>query len=59
MKANDTVSFIIEEAQHCVINDDHTKNAESALAAHIKKTGKSKEKKKEKNQSGKACGNCK
>ena len=59
MKANDIISFIIEEAQHHVINDDHLKNAESALAACMKKTEKSKEKKKEKNQSGEACGNCK
>ena len=56
MKANDIISFIIEEVQHHVINDDCLKNAE--LATRMKKTGKSKGKKKEKNQSGEACGNC-
>jgi hypothetical protein len=34
MKADDLIAFIIEEAQHWVINDDCTKSAESALAAH-------------------------
>ena len=57
MKANNIISFIIEEAQYCAINDNFKKNAESALAAHMKKTRKFKGKKKEK--SGEACGNCK
>ena len=46
MKANDIISFIIEEAQHHVINNNHSKNAEWALATCMKKTGKSKGKKK-------------
>ena len=33
MKADDLIAFIIEEAQHQVINNNHTKNAKSALAA--------------------------
>src|ERR1700678_4042307 len=36
MSADDLIAFIIEEAQHRVINDKCTKNAESALAAHTK-----------------------
>ena len=57
LKADDIMSFIIEEAQHRVINNNHTKYAESALAAHMKKSGKGKGK--EKNQSKEPCGNCK
>src|ERR1700678_2515605 len=41
MKSDDLISFIIEEAQHRVINDERTKTAESALAARLKKAGKS------------------
>ena len=37
MEVDDLIALIIEEAQHCVINDDHTKSAESALAACTKK----------------------
>ena len=37
MKPNDLIPFILEEAQHCVINDECTKNAEIALATHTKK----------------------
>ena len=36
MKADDLISFCIEEAKHQVINDKCTKNVESALAAHGK-----------------------
>ena len=36
IKANDLIAFIIEEAQHHIINDEYTKNAEPALAAHEK-----------------------
>jgi hypothetical protein len=43
MKADDLIAFIIEEAQHRVINDERTKSAESALAARTKGAGKSKE----------------
>ena len=45
MKADDLIAFIIEEAQHCVINDDCTKSAESALAAWTKNNEKNKGKK--------------
>ena len=48
LKADDIMSFIIEEAQNRVINNDCTKYAESALAACMKKSGKSKGKGKEK-----------
>src|SRR5882762_1454793 len=30
MKADNLVAFLIKEAQHCVINNDHTKSAKSA-----------------------------
>ena len=49
MKADDLILFSIEEAKHQVINDEHTKYAESALAAHGKKP------KKEKFCKGKTC----
>ena len=42
MKADDLISFFIEEAQHQVINDECTKNTESALAAHGKNPKKGK-----------------
>jgi hypothetical protein len=58
MKADDLIAFIIEEAQHRVINDDHTKSAESALAARTKKPAKSKGKKKAKPKSDEVCENC-
>ena len=37
MKHDDLISFILEEAQHRVINDEHTKSAETALAGHMKR----------------------
>ena len=37
MKHDDLISFILEEAQHRVIIDECTKNAETALATHTKK----------------------
>jgi hypothetical protein len=40
MSPDGLIAFIIEEAQHRVINDERTKTAESALAAHTKKAGK-------------------
>ena len=46
MKADNLITFIIEEAQHHVINDDCTKSAESALAAQTKNNERSKGKKK-------------
>jgi gag-polypeptide of LTR copia-type len=42
MKASDLIAFLIEEAQHRVINDERSKNSEQALAAHGKKKGKGK-----------------
>ena len=42
LKADDIMSSIIEEAQHGVINNNHTKYAESTLAARMKKSRKSK-----------------
>ena len=44
IKANGLIDFIIEKAQHWVINDDYTKNAELALAAYMQKTAKHKRK---------------
>ena len=40
IKADNLIAFIIEEAQHRVINDDRMKSAESALAARTKATDK-------------------
>ena len=37
MKPDDLITFIMEEAQHHVINNEHTKNMESALTALGKK----------------------
>ena len=36
IKADNLIAFIIEEAQHRVINNERTKAAESALAVHTK-----------------------
>ena len=61
MLPDNLIAFIIEEAQHQVINDKHTKTAESALAAHTKKVasprGKGKNKLKN-TQSDVTCDNC-
>ena len=57
--ANDLIAFIIEEAQHRVINDNCTKNAESALATCTKKSGRYKGKNEDKTQPDVTCGNCK
>ena len=62
MKLDDLITFIMEEAQHCVINDESTKNAESALAALSKKQRTRKHhsnKGKEKSTPGVTCENCK
>ena len=62
MKPNDLITFITEEAQHHIINDECTKNAESMLAALGKKqrTGKHcSNKGKEKSTPGVTCENCK
>src|SRR5271155_3982897 len=58
MKSDGLISFIIEEAQHRVINDEQTKYAESALAAWTKGAGKSKEKGQENRKSDVKCDNC-
>jgi hypothetical protein len=42
MKPSDLIAFLLEEAQHRVINDERTKNSELALAAHSNKGGKHK-----------------
>ena len=59
MKADDLIAFITEEAQHRVINEDCTKNAESVLAACVKRSGNYKGKMREKNQTDIMCRNCK
>ena len=58
MKADNLIAFIIKEAQHQVINDEHMKSAKSALAVHTKKQSRYKGKKKEKEQSDIKCNNC-
>ena len=61
MLPNDLITFIIEEAQHQVINDKCTKTAESALATHTKNVARprGKGKNKSKNmQSDVTCDNC-
>ena len=58
IKADNLIAFIIKEAQHCVINDECNKTAKLALAAHTKKQGKAKGKKKDKCQSDVTCENC-
>ena len=60
MKTDDLISFILEESQHHMINDKCTKSAKSTLAACMKKTSKSKGKKKDRNQSKSdvTCENC-
>ena len=57
MKHNDLIAFITEEAQHQVINDKRGKNAEVALAAHVKRN-KAGKKKKSKEKSEEECENC-
>jgi hypothetical protein len=59
IKADDLIAFILKEAQHHVINDECTKSAVSAWAAHTKKQAKPKSKRKEKGQSDITCENCK
>ena len=62
MKPNNLITFITEEVQHCIINDECTKNVESVLAALGKKqrTGKHcSNKGKEKSTPNVTCENCK
>lgn len=53
-----TMNFFIEEAQHCVINAEHSKIGDSALVAHGKKGRQGRGKKGEKSKSGAKCDNC-
>ena len=63
MKHDDLISFILEEAQHRVINDECTKSAETALAAHMKrgkqnKSQKQKKAEKSSKSTTEECNNC-
>src|ERR1700678_2725383 len=61
MKADDLMAFLIEEAQHRLINEQRSKTAELALAAYSKSSGKSKSEKKNKSDKSKSdeeCENC-
>ena len=63
MKPNNLIAFILEEAQHRVINDKCTKNTKIALAAHSKKgkqskSGKNKKSEKSLKNSSEECNNC-
>ena len=57
MKTNNLIVFLTKEAQHQVINEQQGKNAELALAAYSKLTGKNKSENKKK--SDEECRNCK
>jgi len=64
MKASDLIAFLIEEAQHHVINDERSKNSNHALVANGKKGGKGKPNRKKGGDKGKKgdsevlCYNC-
>ena len=64
MKPKDLVEFLIEEAQHHVINDKHAKNSDHALAANARKSTKGKSKatkaddKPQENGDNVVCSNC-
>ena len=62
MKPDNLITFITEESQHHVINSEHTKNVESALAALSKKQRTRKQcsnRGKEKSTPSVTCENCK
>ena len=62
MKPDDLITFIMEEAQYCIINNEHTKNMESVLTALSKKQRTRKQhsnKGKEKSTPSVTCKNCK
>jgi hypothetical protein len=42
MKPDDLIAFLMEEAQHCIINDERSKNLDQALVAQGKKGGEGK-----------------
>ena len=62
MKPKDLAEFLIEEAQHRVINAEQSKNSDHALVANVRKgTGKSRQKKgsdNEKQDDEIVCYNC-
>ena len=64
MKPPDIIAFLIEEAQHRVINEERGKLAEIALAAHTKRTNRNRTKKKKRSdecsdhESDEECENC-
>ena len=45
MKHDDLIAFLIEEAQHHVINKERGRNTELALAAHTKREGQNRPRK--------------
>ena len=55
IKSDNLIVFLIEEAQHWLINEQHSQNAEIALAAYPKTKGKNKSPNKEKSDD--ECGN--
>ena len=58
MKPDDLMNFFIEEAQHCVINAEQLKNADSTLAVHGKKGKRGHKNQGEKLKSSVTCENC-
>jgi hypothetical protein len=58
MKPKDLISFFIEEAQHCVIDEDRSKNGESTLAVHGEKLKWGQAGKWDKSKSDLHCENC-
>ena len=52
------MNFFIEEAQHCIINVEHSNNGNSALAAHGKKGRRVRGRKTEKSKSDLTYENC-
>ena len=62
MKSKDLAEFLIEEAQHCIINAERSKNSDHALVANARKgKGKSCQKKgsdNEKQDNEIVCYNC-
>ena len=55
---SELIAFFTEEAQHCVIDDEHTKAAESALLVHRRKEKKHSRQQWSKTKSDKCCENC-
>jgi hypothetical protein len=58
IKPEDLMNFFIEEAQHHIINAEHSKNGDSALAVHGKKGKRGKGSRGEKSKSNVTCDNC-